>query len=205
MELKIYDLNRTNVRVIDISVLDIEKIRYDLIHKTIVWQASKSRSPVAHTKQVSDVSGSTRKICKQKGTGGARHGSNRRVQFRGGAVAFGPTNERNFQGKINKKERKIALHHAVAHACKRDSLLIIDNLSSQTHKTRDFIGNFKEVTHSKVLFIDDTFDKNFSLASRNVPNVNMIRSAGVNVSDVFRAKMIVLSEAGINSLIKRLG
>ena len=205
MELIIYDHSKNISKLMNLDIFkDIGKIRYDLIHQVIVWQSSKKRDPIAHTKQISDVQGSTRKIYKQKGTGGARHGSNRRVQFRGGAVVFGPTNQRNFEGKVNKKQKKLALKHAFAHMLLKKLVLGFDSLSVQTHKTKGFLESYKTIKEKKSLFIDDTFEKNFLLASQNIPNLKTVVSSGLNVRDIFLSEIILISEAGVNSILERL-
>jgi large subunit ribosomal protein L4 len=205
MELTIYDHSRKKIKSLSLDIFkDIKDVRFDIIHQVIVWQLSKRRDPIAHTKQISDVQGSTRKIYRQKGTGSARHGSNRRVQFRGGAVVFGPTNQRNFESKINKKQRKLALRHAFAHMLLNKSVLGFDSLAFKTHKTKDFLNFCKDIKEKKSLFVDDIFDKNFLLASRNIPNLKVVQSSGLNVKDIIDSEIIVISEAGVNSIVKRL-
>jgi large subunit ribosomal protein L4 len=204
MELTVYNHCETKSKELCLSSFDVKEIRYDIIHQAIVWQLCSVRAPIAHTKQISDVRGSTRKIYKQKGTGNARHGSNRRVQFRGGAVVFGPTATRNFTTKINKKQKKIALRHAFVHMLRNKFIVCFDKLVVPTCKTKDFLKIYSTIKGKKSLFIDTFFEKNFKLASRNVTALKMITSSGLNVKDILTSEIIIMSEAAVNNIMERL-
>lgn len=204
---KIHDLKGSIIKTITCNLLLSNNVRYDLIYKLILWQRAVLRAPIAHTKQLSEVSGSTRKIYKQKGTGSARHGSNRRVQFRGGAVVFGPNNKRCFEYKLNKKEKKLALQHVLAHMYHNNLMLVIKNIALNTYKTSKFFDhfcNFKISKKSKVLFIDKKIEKNFSLASRNIVNVKGVSSLNATALDILNHGNLIFSEEGLLSFIGRL-
>ena len=205
MELVLQNRSRDKVKSLSFEFLEgIGEIRFDLIHQVLVWQIAQNRIPIAHTKQVSEVRGSTRKIYKQKGTGNARHGSNRRGQFRGGAVVFGPTKYVNYKTKLNKKVKKIALRHSLAYMIRSNSVLLLDNFSLESCKTRYFINSFSEAEGKKTLFVDDCFERNFLLASRNISNLKAVPSSGLNVRDIFDSKLLFITESGINAINERL-
>lgn len=204
---RVHDLQGSVIKTITCNLLLSDNIRYDLIYKSIVWQRAVLRAPIAHTKQLSDVKGSTRKIYKQKGTGNARHGSNRRGQFRGGAVIFGPSNKRSFEYKLNKKEKKLALQHILAHMYHNKLILVIKNISLSTCKTSKFFDHFckfKISKKSKALFIDQKIEKNFFLASRNIANIKGVSSLNVTALDILSYGNLVFSEEGLVSFIGRL-
>lgn len=201
MELKIHNY-KTNQPVGSINVkhLIVEKVRMDLIQQVITWQLSKVRKPIANTKGVSDVRGSTRKIYRQKGTGGARHGSNRRVQFRGGAVTFGPNKDRNFQTKINKKVKAIALKHSISYVFYQKMVTVFDSFNILQPKTKEIASLFP-LKDKKTLFIDTSIDKNFFLSCRNIVNAKSTSVHGMNVLDLMNNNNILISENAINHLI----
>jgi large subunit ribosomal protein L4 len=186
MELEVLNFEKKPIRKIDVSVLYLDDIRHDLIHQIVVWQLAKKRSAIAHAKEISEVRGSTRKIYKQKGTGRARHGSNRRVQFRGGGVVFGPTKDRVFDYKINKKVKKLALLNALA----------------LKFKDKSFINMYG--SSKKMLFIDNEFNENFVKSTKNMFNVDVLPAIGLNVLDLIKHDELHFSENAFNSVLERL-
>jgi len=203
MKLTVQDLNKKTIDDLDVNIFDTP-IRYDIIQRVLIWYNAEQRQPIANTKLVSEIRGSTRKIYKQKGTGNARHGSNRRAQFRGGNKSFGPRKERNFSTKINKKVKKLGLYYAVAHALKNNIVTVMSNLSLNSHKTRDYVCLFPNVGHKKTLFIDSQIDRNLLLASRNVINVNLVQDTMINTRNIMQAEKIFISTKAMHYLINKL-
>jgi large subunit ribosomal protein L4 len=202
MELEVLNFEKKLIRKVDASLLNLEDIRHDLIHQIVVWQLAKKRSAIAHTKELSEVQGSTRKIYKQKGTGRARHGSNRRVQFRGGGVVFGPTKNRVFEYKINKKVKKLALLNALALKFKSKSISIHERFEIEDNKTKTFINMYGD--SKKMLFIDNEFHDNFVKSTNNMYNVDILPSIGLNVLDVIKHDKLHFSENAFNGILERL-
>ncbi|WPX96781.1 50S ribosomal protein L4 [Candidatus Bandiella euplotis] len=204
MELEVLDFEKKPLRKVDASILNLQSIRHDLIHQIVVWQLAKKRSAIAHAKGVSEVSGSTRKIYKQKGTGRARHGSNRRVQFRGGGVIFGPTKDKVFDYKINKKVKKLGLLNALALKFKDKSISIHERFEIEDGKTKTFNNMYSNSDSKKMLFIDNEFDAGFLKSMRNRFDADVLPVMGLNVLDVIKHDKICFSEQAFNSVLERL-
>lgn len=202
MELEVLNFEKKPIRKIDVSILYLDDIRHDLIHQIVVWQLAKKRSAIAHAKEISEVRGSTRKIYKQKGTGRARHGSNRRVQFRGGGVVFGPTKDRVFDYKINKKVKKLALLNALALKFKDKSISIHECFEIEDNKTKTFVNMYG--SSKKMLFIDNEFNENFVKSTKNMFNVDVLPAIGLNVLDLIKHDELHFSENAFNSVLERL-
>jgi large subunit ribosomal protein L4 len=204
MYLEIIDLENKALKKVDVKIFDIENIRYDLIHQLVLWQQSYRRDATSHTKEISEVKGSTRKIYRQKGTGRARHGSVRGAQFVGGGIIFGPSKNKVYKTKVNKKVKKIALLNALALKYKDKSIIIREHLKMNTGKFKDFskvYGN--EMSSQKVLFIDNSFDDNFIRSIRNNHRLNVLNSIGINVLDVVKHDKICFSEEAFNTILAR--
>ena len=170
----------------------------------IRYQLSKRRSGNHKTKGISEISGTTRKPFKQKGTGSARQGSRRSPQMRGGAVIFGPV-VRSHSHKLPKKIRNLALKIALSKKLKDGKLKIIDEFKITKSKTKLFKSMLSNLKIDSALFIDGKeVNKSFSLASNNIPNIDVLPVAGINVYDIFKRDFLVLSSQAIESINKRL-
>ena len=204
MYLEIMNLENKVLKKVDVSVFDIENIRYDLIHQLILWQQSYKRSATSHVKEISEVRGSTRKIYKQKGTGRARHGSIRGAQFVGGGIIFGPSKDKVYKTKVNKKVKKTALLNALALKYKDKSIIIREHLKMDTSKFKDFSKVYgDEMVSQKILFIDNNLDDNFVKSIRNNHKFNVLNSIGINVLDVVKHDKICFSEEAFNTILAR--
>ena len=175
----------------------------DVIHRMIRYQLAKRRSGNHKTKNISEISGTTKKPFKQKGTGSARQGSKRSPQMRGGAVIFGPI-VRSHAHKLPKRIRNLALRIAISKKLKDGKLKIIDNFKISKTKTSFFKKKLDSLRIESALFIDgNEVDKNFLLASNNVPKIDVLPIAGINVYDIFKRDFLVLSSNAIDGLEKR--
>ena len=185
------------------DIFGIEEIRGDILQRVVTWQLAKRRSGNHKVQVRNEVSRTGKKMYKQKGTGGARHGSRRAAQFVGGARAHGPV-VRSHAFDLPKKVRALALRHALSSKAKDGSLVIIDNVSLKDPKTaglRDQLGKIG-ITHA--LFIAGAeVDKNFGLAARNIPNVDVLPNAGLNVYDVLRRRTLVLTKDAVAAINAR--
>ncbi len=189
---------------LDDAVFGLEP-RQDIIKSVIDWQRAKAMSGSHKTKTISEVSGTTKKPFKQKGTGNARQGSLRAVQMRGGGVAHGPV-VRSHAIDLPKKVRKLGMKHALSMKCAEKKLFVIDSFNIDGIKTvvaKNILKNFS----AKSFCIIDGEEKNanFFLSIRNIPGVVMVPQIGANVYDIVKHECVLISKGGIEALVKRLG
>ena len=189
---------------LDSSIFGI-KMLPDLIHQYIRYQNAKSRQGSHKTKTRSEVNGRSKKPFSQKGTGNARQGSNKPPNFRGGAVSMGPVN-RDYSFSLNKKEKKLALKSALSIKVSEDKVVIIDTFAIDSFKTKDLFLNLKLFDFESALFIysETGLDKNFKLASSNIPKISILNQKGINVKDLITFDKIFIEEKSINEITKRL-
>ena len=206
MKKSIYNLKNKSVGDIelDTSIFGI-KILPDLIHQYIRYQNAKSRQGSHKTKTRSEVSGRSKKPFSQKGTGNARQGSNKPPNFRGGAVSMGPVN-RDYSFSLNKKEKKLALKSALSVKVSEDKVVIIDSFEIKSFKTKDLFSDLKQFKYKSALFIhsENGLDKNFKLASSNIPKISTLNQKGINVKDLITFDKIFIEQKSINEITKRL-
>lgn len=185
------------------DIFGIEDIRGDILQRCITWQLAKRRAGTHKVQVRNEVSRTSKKMYKQKGTGGARHGSRRAAQFVGGARAHGPV-VRSHAFDLPKKIRALALRHALSSKVKDGSLIVVDNVSLKDPKTaalRDQLGKIG-ITHALVIAGVEV-DNNFKLAARNIPNVDVLPNAGLNVYDVLRRRTLVLTKDAVQAIQAR--
>ena len=175
-----------------------------VVYDAIVMQRASLRQGTHAVKNRSAVRGGGRKPWRQKGTGHARQGSIRAVQWRGGGIAFGPT-PRDYSKKMNRKERRLALKSALA--TKAPDMIIVEELKLATPKTKDMknlLANLK-LDNTKTLIIVKELDENIILASRNLANIALIESGEVNVLDLIAADKILITDEALKSIEEVLG
>ena len=179
-------------------------VRTDLLFRMVRWQLAKRRQGTHKAKGISDISGTTKKPFKQKGTGRARQGSLRSPQFRGGAVIFGPL-PRSHEHDLPKKVRKLALKVALSSKAADGKLIVVDGLSVAEPKTRRLAQKLAERGWHDVLFIDgDAVNENFARAARNLPSVDVLPQTGANVYDILRRDTLILTRNAVEGLEARL-
>ena len=177
--------------------------RSDLIQRCVNWQLAKRQSGNHKTKGRAEIMRTGKKMYKQKGTGGARHGSARVPQFRGGGRAFGPV-VRSHATDLPKKVRALALKHALSAKAKDGSLIVIENASLEAAKTKALIGHFSGLGLTNALIIDGAeLHVGFAQAARNIPNIDVLPIQGINVYDILRRHTLVLSKAAVEALEER--
>ena len=186
------------------DIFGIKKLP-DLIHQYIRYQNAKSRQGSHKTKSRSEVSGRSKKPFSQKGTGNARQGSNKPPNFRGGATSMGPVN-RDYSFSLNKKEKKLALKSALSIKINQDKVLIIDSFEIKSFKTKELYSDLKKFDYKSALFIhsESGIDRNFKLASSNLPRVSVLNQRGINVKDLITFDKIFIEKKSINEISKRL-
>ena len=188
---------------LDDSVFGLE-VRTDLLFRMVNWQLAKRRSGNHKTKGISEISGTTKKPYKQKGTGHARQGSTRSPQFRGGARIFGPV-VRSHAHDLPKKVRKLALRHALSSKAAEGKLVVVDVVVADSHKTKGLAAKLTALgLDSALILAGEQIDTNFALAARNLPFIDVLPSQGANVYDILRRDTLVLSRQAVEQLEARL-
>lgn len=178
--------------------------RADILHRVVRWQRAKAQAGTHSTLGKSDVSYSTKKIYKQKGTGGARHGSKKAPIFRHGGVYKGPQ-PRSHAHDLPKKFRALGLRHALSAKAKAGSLVILDSLALAEAKTSAVAKVAKELGWKRVLIIDGAdVDAGFAQASRNIEGIDVLPTIGANVYDILKRDTLVITKAGLEALEARL-
>ncbi len=176
--------------------------RPDIIARVIHWQLAKRRSGNHKVKGMGEVSGTTRKPFKQKGTGNARQGSLRAPQFRTGGAVHGPV-VRDHGYSLNKKVRRLGLLSALSQKAADGKLVILDEVGA-LEKTKDVAAKVKNFGWRSALIVDAAVNEIFLRSSRNVEGVNILPVVGANVYDIVRHDVLVITKAGIDGLKERL-
>jgi len=185
------------------AIFGIEDIRGDILQRVVTWQLAKRRAGTHKIQVRNEVSRTSKKMYKQKGTGGARHGSRRAAQFVGGAKAHGPV-VRSHAFDLPKKIRAMALRHALSSKAKAGSLVIVDSLALKEAKTAGLREQLGKMGLINALVIGGVeVDNNFKLAARNIPNVDVLPNAGLNVYDVLRRHTLVLTKDAVDAINAR--
>ena len=205
MKLDVINLDGGKGGSIELSddIFGIADIRADILQRCVTWQLAKRRAGTHKIQVRNEVSRTGKKMYKQKGTGGARHGSRRAAQFVGGAKAHGPV-VRSHAFDLPKKVRALALRHALSSKARDGSLIVIDTVALKEAKTaalREQLGKIG-VTHALVI-AGPEIDANFKLAARNIPNVDVLPNAGLNVYDVLRRRTLVLTKDAVSAIQAR--
>ena len=187
---------------LDEAIFGLEP-RADILHRVVRWQRAKAQAGTHSVLGKSDVSYSTKKIYRQKGTGGARHGSRKAPIFRKGGVYKGPT-PRSHAHDLTKKFRALGLKHALSAKAKGGGLIVIDNANLEAAKTKTLVGHFSGLGLSNALIIDGAeLNAGFASAARNIPNIDVLPIQGINVYDIMRRGTLVLSKAAVEALEER--
>ena len=179
--------------------------RADILHRVVRWQRAKKQAGTHKTKSRGETAFSTKKIYRQKGTGGARHGDRGVTQFRKGGNAKGPV-VRSHAHDLPKKVRALGLKMALSAKAQSGDLVVIDQVAMGEAKTKALASKVEKLGWSKVLVIDGAdVDENFARAARNLDGVAVLPSMGANVYDILNHKTLVLTKAGVEALEARLG
>ena len=177
--------------------------RADILHRVVRWQRNKAQAGTHKVKTRSETSYSTKKIYRQKGTGGARHGSRNAPIFRSGGIYKGPT-PRSHAHELPKKFRKLGLKHALSAKAKAGELVVIDTAEAEG-KTSALAKQVKNLGWKRALIIDGAdVNEGFAMAARNIDGLDDLPSMGANVYDILRRDTLVLTKAGVEALEARL-
>ena len=205
MELKVTTLEGKAAGSVELSegIFGLEP-RKDIIQRCVQWQLNKRQAGTHKAKGRAEIWRTGKKMYKQKGTGGARHGSARVPQFRGGGRAFGPV-VRSHATDLPKKVRALALRHALSAKAKDGGLIVIDKATLEAAKTKALVGHFSGLGLTNALIIDGAeLHNGFAIAARNIPNIDVLPVQGINVYDVLRHPKVVLTRAALEALEARL-
>lgn len=172
-----------------------------LIHKILVMQLANRRHPIAHALTKGEVRGGGKKPYRQKHTGRARQGSTRNPHFKGGGVAFGPRNTRNFHLRAPKKERRLALFGALAEKLKDGRISALESFSADPPKTKVFFEMLKKLPFKKkVLFVLPDKNEATTRCSRNIPRVKTIPVNNLNIADALKYEDVVFFKEALSKL-----
>lgn len=197
------DAKKSGTVDLDDAIFGLEP-RADILHRLVRWQRARAQAGTHSVLGKSEVSYSTKKIYRQKGTGGARHGSRKAPIFRKGGVYKGPT-PRSHAHDLTKKFRALGLKHALSAKASTGNLVIIENLEMTEAKTSVLAKAAKELGWKRVLIIDGAdVNENFALAARNIEGIDVLPSIGANVYDILKRDVLVITKAGVEALEARL-
>lgn len=205
MKVKVTDLDAKAQGEIDLpdAIFGVT-VRGDLMHRAVRWQLAKRQAGTHKTQTVSEVTGTTKKPFKQKGTGRARAGTMKSPLRRGGAVTFGPT-PRSHAHKLPKKVRRLALKSALSSKQAEGKLIVLDSLELKEPKTSALVGKLDKLGCSSALFIDGAeVNTIFRQAAGNLPGVIVMPAQGANVYDILHRDVLVLTKQAVERLEARL-
>lgn len=178
--------------------------RADILHRMVRYQLAKRQAGTHKVKTRSETSYSTKKIYRQKGTGGARHGDRNAPIFRSGGVYKGPT-PRSHAHNLTKKFRALGLKHALSAKVAAGELVVLDDAVLKDGKTKELASVIKDLGWKRALVIDGAeVNENFARAARNIDGIDVLPSAGANVYDILRRDTLVLTKAAVEALEARL-
>ncbi|MFO1209516.1 MAG: 50S ribosomal protein L4 [Amaricoccus sp.] len=188
---------------LDDAIFGLEP-RKDILHRVVRWQLAKRQQGTHSVLGKSEVSYSTKKIYRQKGTGGARHGSRKAPIFRHGGTYKGPT-PRSHAHDLNKKFRALGLKHALSAKAGAGELVVLDAATLAEGKTKLLAQALKGLGWKRALVIDGAeVDANFARAAQNLEGIHVLPSIGANVYDILKRDTLVLTKAGVEALEARL-
>lgn len=175
------------------------------IYLDVKQYLANQRQGTAKSKQRNEVSGSTKKIHRQKGTGGARHGSRKAPIFVGGGRIFGPQ-PRDYSFKLNKKVKRLARISALSYKAKDNEVTVIENFSMEKPATKEFNSVLKSlaIDGKKALIVIPEINKNLILSSRNLPKAKVVQATDINTYDILNAQQLVLLEGALPVIEKTL-
>ena len=205
MKTDVTNLDAKKAGSIDLSddVFGLEP-RADILQRVVRWQLAKRQAGTHKTLSRGETSYSTKKIYRQKGTGGARHGDRGVTIFRKGGNAKGPV-VRSHAHDLPKKVRKLGLRHALSSKAGAGALTVIDDGALECGKTKDLAAALKKLGLTKALFIDGAeVNEGFARAARNIDGVDVLPSQGANVYDILRRDQLVLTKSAVEALEERL-
>lgn len=205
MQVQVKNLAAEEVGSVELSdaVFGVE-VRGDILHRVVLWQLAKRRAGTHKVKTRAEITRTGAKMYKQKGTGRARHGSRRVNIFRGGGVAFGPQ-PRDHAIDLPKKVRALGLKCALSSKAAEGKLLVLDEVKLAEPKTKALVGALEKLGLGSALVVTGAeIERNFELATRNLPLVDVLPAQGINVYDILRRDTLVLTQDAVARIEERL-
>ena len=208
MEYPLYNQKAENIGKVDLpdKIFGL-KMNDDLVHQIVTSQMSNKRQVIAHAKGRGEVRGGGKKPWRQKGTGRARHASIRSPIWKGGGATFGPTKERNFKKKINKKMARRALFMVLSSKAKDKQLFVLDNIILENPKTKELAIILKNLStligkNPKALLVLPVMEDKIKRSSKNLPNFSAVEARNLNPLEVLSYKYLVLVKDSVDALNK---
>jgi large subunit ribosomal protein L4 len=178
--------------------------RADIMARVVHWQLAKRRAGTHKAKGMGEVSGTTKKPYRQKGTGNARQGSLRAPQFRKGGVVHGPV-PRSYEYSLNKKVRRLGLISALSAKAAAGKLVVLENVQvGEAPKTSALVKQLRALGWNSALVVDAQVDEGFARVARNIPKVHVLPTIGANVYDILKHDVLAVTRAGVEALTVRL-
>jgi large subunit ribosomal protein L4 len=205
MELKLSSLDGVAAGSVNLpdAIFGLEP-RPDILQRYVRWQLAKRQRGTHDVKNRAEINRTGKKIYRQKGTGSARHGPAKVNLFRGGGRAFGPT-PRSHAIDLPKKVRALALKYALSAKAKDGGIIVLDRASAKDGKTRTLQASLAKLGLTSALIVDGAeLDANFALAARNIPDIDLLPVQGINVYDILRRPVLVLTKSALEALEARL-
>jgi large subunit ribosomal protein L4 len=205
MQVQIRNLAADEVGSLELAdaIFGVE-VRPDILHRVVLWQLAKRRAGTHKVKTRAEIARTGAKLYKQKGTGRARHGSRRVNLFRGGGVTFGPV-VRDHAVDLPKKVRALGLRCALSSKAAEGKLLVLDEARLAEPKTKTLLGVLDRLGLGSTLVITGLeVERNFELASRNLPQIDVLPAQGLNVYDILRRDTLVLTQDAVRQIEERL-
>ena len=178
-------------------------VKSSVLHEVVKMQLASKRAGSASVKHRSDVKGSGGKLFRQKGTGRARRGDIKAPLLRGGGSVFGP-DPKSYAYRVPKKVRRLALKMALSSKLQANSLVVIDKIELEKIKTKAFVEIIEALNTTNALIVTDKKDENLERSARNVPDVKVLKTEGLNVYDILKYENLVLTESSIKEIEGRL-
>tara|TARA_B100001109_G_scaffold178827_1_gene146513 strand:+ start:209 stop:826 length:618 start_codon:yes stop_codon:yes gene_type:complete len=204
MKLKVIKMNGASAGSVELGedIFGLDP-RIDILHRVVRWQRNRAQAGTHKVKTRSETSYSRKKIYRQKGTGGARHGDRNAPIFRKGGIYKGPT-PRSHAHNLPKKVRTLGLKHALSAKAKEGALVILDKATA-SGKTAELAKQVKELGWKRALVIDGAeVNGDFAQAARNIEGLDILPTIGANVYDILKRDTLVLTKAGVEALEARL-
>ncbi|MAJ24065.1 MAG: 50S ribosomal protein L4 [Rickettsiales bacterium] len=206
IKFQIVDLDNKKKEDIDLpSFIFSTEIKEEIVAKVVNWQLLKRRQGSHKVKERNEIVGSNAKIYRQKGTGRARHGSKKVVQFKGGGVVHGPK-VRSHEKKIPSKLKKQAIRILLSSKLKEGKLKIIDKFEVKSIKTKNILDKFNKLGIKSATFVEGgEVNKNFLLSARNVKEIDLLSINGLNAYQILKRDSLIVSSSAIKEVVKRYG
>ncbi len=206
LKIKVFDLDNKQKDDIDVpSFIFSADIKEEIVAKVVNWQLSKKRQGSHKVKERNEIVGSNAKIYRQKGTGRARHGSKKVVQFKGGGVVHGPR-VRSHEKKIPSKLKKQAIRILLSSKLKDGKLKVIDKLETKDIKTKTVLKKFSKMGLISATFVEDgEINKNFLLSVRNIKEIDTLSVKGLNAVQILKRDQLVISSSAIKKVVENYG